>query len=65
MNEGYQEEMRRRLLLLATETEEAAGAKTSVGEFTAVGASLAAIAAAIFAVRKYQSAKTNDQFERL
>ena len=56
---------RRRLLILATsgatETEAEAGAK--FGDFTigfTVGASLTGIAAAIYAVHKYQSTKTND-----
>ena len=51
---------RRRLLLLAsTPAETEAGASDFTTGF-AVGASLAGIAAAIYAVRKYQSVKTND-----
>ena len=67
MNEEYQEEMRRRLLVLAEVTTEDASDSSSGKDFAygfAAGVSLAGIAATIFAVRKCQNSKTNDDFER-
>ena len=55
--------MRRRLLMLASTPAAATETEAGASDFTtgfAVGASLAGIAAAIYAVRKYQSVKTND-----
>ena len=51
---------RRRLLVLASTPAETEAGASDITTGFAVGASLAGIAAAIYAVRKYQSVKTND-----